>query len=256
MTSLILYPDLNCEVYLDTEFHGYAKACEEYIIKLELGVYWIECVSQENSSDRTDFDFRTDGSDFTEYHSVEIKHIRYKRLISQYDFVGEFQYGFAEVKKNDKTIGYIDQNGNIRYSDIYLGNKVAWNIPKIKNLIVVRCGGWDADKSQDRYVNKSIHARNGGPLIGANYGYINYKGEEIIPCKYNVIRKFTDELYIVCRDVEWKQCDVEKNLNWWSYFTAVGGKWGIIDSQGHEIIECIYDEIYNLVNGIAIVKKK
>jgi hypothetical protein len=122
MTTLILHPDLDCEVYIDTELHGSAKAGKDYTISLERGAYWIECVSPENEADRTDFDFRTDGSDFSEHHNVELKPIRYKRLIKRWDSVDEFSEGLALVRIREHypdwreyQCGYINKDIRIEF---------------------------------------------------------------------------------------------------------------------------------------------
>ena len=108
MAKLIICPDLECKVYIDTELYGTANAGEEFVADLDRSAYWVECVSAENSADRTDFDFRTDGSEHTEHRDIALKPIRYKRLIAQYDSVGEFCCGFAKVTKNGSVVGFIN----------------------------------------------------------------------------------------------------------------------------------------------------
>ena len=39
MTTLIINPDRDCEVYIDTELLGKAKAGEEYAVSLGRGAY-------------------------------------------------------------------------------------------------------------------------------------------------------------------------------------------------------------------------
>lgn len=63
------------------------------------------------------------------------------------------------------------------------------------------------------------------------YGFINEKGNEVIPCQYTFVLYFSNGLVAV-----------EKN-----------GKWGFINEYGIEVIECIYDHVTSFSNGYAIV---
>ncbi len=66
------------------------------------------------------------------------------------------------------------------------------------------------------------------------YGYVNKKGEEVIPCIYqNECEDFCEGLAAVMKD----------------------GKWGYINSQNETVIPFIYDYASNFSNGVAKVEK-
>ena len=289
MTTLILHPDLDCEVYIDTELHGSAKAGKDYTISLERGAYWIECVSSENEVDRTDFDFRTDGSDFSGHHNVELKPIRYKRLISQYDFVGEFRCGFAEVKKSGKTIGYINREGNLIYEDATPFGEDKLCVCKNQLWGIIDSCGEDVIKPQYR----AIMPIENGPAIfldGKLCGLLNIDGKIIQPAKYNYLKDLPQVKLILCllngktglidynglkrTPLKYdmiKVCEgddnyVEVNIggkfndyedqyngpNGWGV-DFYGGKWGLVDQTGAEIIPCKYENIGSCIDGLMCV---
>ena len=64
------------------------------------------------------------------------------------------------------------------------------------------------------------------------WGFINKKGNHIIPCLYNSVNNF------------------------WEGFAAVqlNNKWGAINDIGELIIPCLYDDLFFFSEGLAIVK--
>lgn len=54
------------------------------------------------------------------------------------------------------------------------------------------------------------------------WGFINHKGKEVIPCKYDLVYPFHDIIS----------------------FVQNNGKWGCVNESGKEIIPCKYDEVY------------
>jgi len=66
---------------------------------------------------------------------------------------------------------------------------------------------------------------------GKKWGYINVKGEEIIPCSFDYADIFSEGLAAVSKD----------------------GKWGYINTKGEEIIPCSYDNIRAFGDGLAAV---
>lgn len=237
MATLIIHPDLDCKVYIDTELHGIAKAGEDYNISLGRGAYWIECISQENEADRTDFDFRTNGLAHTEHSKITLRSIRYKRLVSQYDYVGEFHCGFAKVKNNGKTVGYINRNGDVIYDE----NTYEQVLPFGDNTICVRHGRlWGILNSAGEYVIEpqfsSIKPLENGPAIFSiknKYGLISTYSKIITPAKYDHLYKIDGANLIECR---------------------LNGKSGILNYEGNKITPLKYEEIYEYENGLAAVK--
>lgn len=111
--QLIINSDLRCEVYIDTEFYGAAEENKDYKIALLKGAYWVQCISCENREDCIDFDFRAEQSCGYYRCEISLKQVRFQRRTAQYDSVGEFRYGVAEVKKDGEIAGYINPDGNL-----------------------------------------------------------------------------------------------------------------------------------------------
>lgn len=65
------------------------------------------------------------------------------------------------------------------------------------------------------------------------YGFINEKGEVVIPCKYKYPTQVSEGLIPVCND----------------FF-----KYGYIDTKGNQVIEFKYDQARDFENGYAIVR--
>lgn len=66
------------------------------------------------------------------------------------------------------------------------------------------------------------------------YGVIDKQGNEVIPCRYELINDFCDDVAVV------------KGNN---------GKYGVVDIQGNEIAPCKFDFIENFSDGVAFVGK-
>ena len=281
MTTLIIHSDLNCLIYIDTELHGTAKANMDYAISLERGAYWIECISQDNDSDRTDFDFRTDGSEATKLYKIALKPIRYKRLVSHYDYVGKFRCGFAEVQKIGNTMGYINCDGDIVYEDA---------IPFGDNLLCVcKDKRWGILNSTGYVVNLRYRAIQpiGSSSVaifldGEKCGLINLKGEILLPAKYDYLENLPNVKLILaqlngkCGLVDYdgykltplkysilnaRDNFIEANIggefipaNYMNCVKLNGGKWGILNLRGEETIECKYDSYLSFNDDLARVE--
>ena len=271
MTTLILHADLDCHVYIDTKFYGSIKAGDVCPISLERGAYWIRCVSQENSNDNTDFDFRTDGSDKTERRNVELKPIRYERLVSQYSFVGEFRCGFAEVKGRYESIGYINNDGDL----IYRNNTFEEVVPFGDSTICVKKDGlWGVFNSKGEYIiepqYRAIRPVDTSVAIfftGEKYGLLNANGEIITPAQYRDLYKVVGADLIRCAlNNKFALLDFAGNkitplkYDWIGDFcenvatVKYNDRWGLVDKTGIEVLPCKYLEIMGFHEGLARVK--
>lgn len=65
------------------------------------------------------------------------------------------------------------------------------------------------------------------------YGFINIKGEEVIPCKYENARSFSEGL-----------AAVQKN-----------NKWGFVNTNGEEVIPCRYNQVEQFTHGVALATR-
>lgn len=172
----------------------------------------------------------------------------------KYEEANDFCEGLARVKYKGKY-GYVDKEGNevipCKFEDevlaSYDGNfhdglaavrdkKGNFAYIDTQGEVVITCeydGIFDFCEGMAR-VQKSVPNTLG---LKRHYGFINLKGEEVVPCKkYDNAEKFHNGVAIVCD---------EKS-----------GKYGGVDKYGKEIISCIYDLIYDFrEDGFAIAKK-
>lgn len=100
------------------------------------------------------------------------------------------------------------------------------------------------------------------PAMAADY-------TEVIPCKYDNVKDFSEGLAAVCVDGKWGFIDktgkvvipcIYNNVNSFSEGLAsvsigIGGngKWGFIDKTGKEVIPCTYDEAGSFSEGLVWV---
>ena len=79
----------------------------------------------------------------------------------------------------------------------------------------------------------------GDPYDGGKWGFIDKTGKEVIPCKYDDVRNFSEGLAAV-------------------YIGAnefgLGGKWGYIDKTGKEVVPCKYSAAMDFSEGLAAVR--
>lgn len=230
MTVLIIHPDIECKVYVDTELHGIAKADDDYNISLSHGAYWVECVSVENPSDRTDFDFRTDGSEQTRYRDIALKPIRYSRLISQYDSIGKFCCGLAKVTKNGKNVGCINTNGDLVYDDA-----VPFGDDKV---CVCKKSLWGIVNSLGEYVVEQLYKKI-EPIDYAyaifddsgKLGLLDSNGTIIIKPKYADLKKLGNCKYFGCE---------------------MNSRWGILNYNGEKLTPLKFDDVISVYNDVLL----
>ena len=212
MPKLILHPDIDCKVYIDTEFHGTATANNEYIITLGRGAYWVECCSVADKDINCNFDvvIKESSADIRKEIAL-LNSLRLKELKAQYDSVEDFNYGFAKVCNNGELVGYVDIPCQIWYDEV-----------------TVICDGLLRVKKDDCY------------------GIIDVNHQEIIPIKYNEIvllgdnllrLKYNDRFCLVGKDgikiTPLKYKRIEYILN--GIYTLYFDKWIFIDSEGDEV---------------------
>ncbi len=94
-------------------------------------------------------------------------------------------------------------------------------------------------------VNNRFHEGMASVAIDGKIGFINDKGVEIVPPKYDGVDEFADGLALVNLGGKWPEDPNAPNVQ--------GGKWGYIDKTGKEVIPLIYDEIRKFKNGKVVV---
>ena len=98
------------------------------------------------------------------------------------------------------------------------------------------------------------------------YGYIDTKGNEVIPCIYDQAEDFSEGFAAVELDMKWgfinksgKQV-VPLIYDWVEKFSEgfaavnINDKWGFVNQKGEQIVPCIYDCVWNFSEGLAPVE--
>ncbi len=133
---------------------------------------------------------------------------------SQIDYCGKAFFRAAIKRKNGKTRnGLIDINGNIvipiKYEELY---------SYVGGLVLKRRNKWMFFESTDGNLSPlvSIKCQEADGfydglsrvLRKGKFGYINKKGEEIIPCQYEYSRNFQEGKAVVMNNNKWGFIDV------------------------------------------------
>lgn len=127
----------------------------------------------------------------------------------KYDDVHRFYDGLAYVMINGESRGFIDKNG----------------VEVIPLTFLIY--SWQPSDFSEGF---SVISSDG------MYGYMNRKGEKVIPFKYEHAYNFKDGLALVGKERD----------NW-------NGKWGFINKDGTEVIACKYQNAWHFSEGLASV---
>ncbi len=122
--------------------------------------------------------------------------------------------GMAKISLSYDSVGYIDIQGNYLINPIYyvLGDFV-------DGLALAKNWG-----EKEKYLGK--------------YGFINIKGETMIPFKYDKAQEFSENLALVGKSIGDNEI-----------------KFGFIDKKGFEQIAINYEYAHSFSNGMAFVKQ-
>ena len=114
--------------------------------------------------------------------------------------------------------------------------------------------------------------RNGLARVSRNgkWGYINFQGEEVIPCQYNQVSSFSEGLAYIRRGDLWGyidktgqeviECEFLSSIEWQppvrSFSDSLAAvsqykKWGFINHQGQIVIPCIYERVGDFHEGVT-----
>lgn len=203
--------------------------------------------------------------------------------------IGKFKVFFNTEKEKLQTTKH-----NVFTQDDCIPNFVEPNFQRdfIKNdleeLIPYRKGDrWGYCDQNKRLIIDCIYKnvkpfKNGIARVRSNqgkYGFINNKGMEIIPSKYEDAKKISQDLIAVKLKTKWGYFDINGNLiidfifddafNFREDRAAIkmNSKYGFIDKYGNKIIECKYADIqgelfsnyfsrkYSFHEGLALVRR-
>jgi len=168
-----------------------------------------------------------------------------QKVSGGYSSAGRFADGMARVQKDDKW-GYVNESGVLVIPCQYKtsdeprdGYVTVWTSNKDGSLdytIFDKAGRVTGTCHWEGFMN---NAGNGCFKTKSNasgrerYGFIDYRGKEIVPCKYRAVTDFSGGVAAV------------QNFE---------GKWGFVNTTGAEIIPCKFKEVGNLnAPGIFLV---
>ena len=155
-----------------------------------------------------------------------------------YLHVDEFHDGYCKVMFNDTTVGMIDRDGNTIAQCIY------------SSLEYPTCG--------------RIHAS-----IKGKHGFLDLKGNVVIPLKYRLAGEFVedraqvlvevDSLTMACTFIDTNGTIVLKPI-YENLMPYNGGyapaqryqRWGVIDRDGHEVLPYVYENIVPLQGSLCM----
>lgn len=189
-----------------------------------------------------------------------------------------FSGGMAVIEDEDGKFGCIDRAGNLvlpyeydnadSFDDELLLVEVGRNQFFIDKTgqVVIGLGEWEtiSSFSQDKPL---IPVKNDD----GKYGYINKKGELIIPFQYDDAHSFSEGIASVEKDYRWGCINEKGELIIDFEYAGVGAfheglapvqfneidrRWGYIDQKGNTIIDGVFTYAYEFSEGYAWVEKQ
>ena len=194
MARLTIHADIDCNIYVDTEYYGIANADTDYSIELCDGAYWIECRSVDDNIPLCDFDFNAYGSSVDVRKDVSLLNsLRHNRLKVKYDTIGEFVYGYARVQNKGMLIGYIDSTYQLLYDDVRVLSD---------NVLCVKKNGMYGVLNDGKEIISIKYASItilGNKLLrlelNNHFGLANLNGQKLTPLKYTAIEYVKNDVY-------------------------------------------------------------
>lgn len=270
---LKIISDIQCLVYVDSEF---VKTVEKGVVSkipLRRGEYFVQLVSPINNDVAIEqvisleYD-RIIQADFEEYLSEHIDLIRdqdieyrpdnnsfYNLILNQantpsvYDGGGAFVDGLAIVKRIDKY-GCINKLGKeviaCVYDDIVIVNKT--------DIRVFHDGIWEILDSygnrvaQHKYIDSDLTLKVVLPLLYEGWSYLNDGLVKIeMNEKYGIITIYGDEIVPCIYDA------IDYQGGWISI--SIDGKFGFFDITGKQVLPCVYDNAVSFFSGWGVVER-
>lgn len=213
------------------------------------------------------------------------------KSFGEYNLAEEFVDGFAIVGRGNGLAGYrfgvVDENGNevipLIYHWIYQDTEskvficTYYHDRSVRTYcgdFLVRLNGKIVTITSQKYIlinDFSDHRAAVCICVGNNlpeWGFIDEKGNEIIPCQYTFLRSFSDGFafvnyfmddYVISINGE-KVFDTVKGYIYGSFHEGrcvfrTGELSGFIDKKGEIIVPAIYHKVTDYHKGIAFVQR-
>ena len=207
-----------------------------------------------------------------------------------YDFATEFKGGLCSVKKDDKY-GFINPKGEVIVPIIYeevgsFTDDLAPVATLKPNSRYAKLWGFINKKGEvivpiENEVASDFSEGMARLKKSDKLGYINNKGEYVVDASFSQGYDFSEGLAVVEKGDKEMVIDMKGNIiytlskkmtfpSWAEYHDGmitvqklVGSSWwddddvmeGYLDKEGNEAIRCIYDDVEDFENGVAMVKK-
>jgi len=234
-STLKIIPDVDCEIFLDTEYVGLAGGNKVFRIELRKGTYVIEFVSSTNRKCR-----------ITENY-----------VMASTDIEDLLRISFRESVE-EKTFNREEENRILNAREIRLNSD---------SLCI-----YDKETDEIIYIDytKAYHFQEGlaSVLSETGWGFINPRGEEVIACKYTEVQSFIDGFAKVKENGKFGcinkagsyiiPCKYDRIDNFVEGIAKVvlNGKFGYLTIYGDEIVRCKYDLASDFKVGFANVQIK
>ncbi|HSI77773.1 MAG TPA: WG repeat-containing protein [Lunatimonas sp.] len=164
-------------------------------------------------------------------NNADIKYTSYHRIARENDALVEYIHGkLRRVMKNDgillDAVGMtsVQKVNSSHYNIAFRDGKLGLLNPK---------GSWDVQPTQHIQWLQPGNQGLYGARIMDKYGYVDAKGEVVIPAQFEGVKRFSEGMAGV------------KNVSGWGY----------INLNGEELISAQFDEVGDFFRGFAIVKR-
>lgn len=167
----------------------------------------------------------------------------------EFDYLGIFIEGMAIIKKGNK-VGCVDDKGTLYFSEnlppicekILKGNKDNLDAVNILKKSVNTEQGNDNGAAIDlQHFGKVQNFSEGMSVVNIDgkFGFVNRKGQVVIPAKYQEVGNFSEGLA--------RFMIIDEDYN---------SKWGFLNSKGDVVIDAVFEEAGDFRSGLAPVLLK
>lgn len=183
-------------------------------------------------------------------------------IMPQFNSGWDFKNGKAMVNFKDKMV-YVDKTGNVAgdvpaeefpYYDRSASSIYAWNNETgkfgygktgVEGLVIPAAFDFATDFEGNiarinigATLSEDMYAYSGG-----KWGLIDTTGKTIIPPIYDLISSFKNDIALFNKggDASYTLCETE--CDEFVYYNCAGGKWGLLNTAGKELIEAKYSKI-------------
>lgn len=183
----------------------------------------------------------------------------------KFDDAGPFIEGMAKVRKGNKW-GYINAEGEqvipIKYSEmqdwhegisrVALGGKITDGQLVDAKWGYIDRNGNEVLKIEYDEIGDWLNGNIAYVKKGDKYGYINPKAQFVVPCQYKAVGTPNRFGYFWVNEggnfKNWEEKDLNVRQDW-------GGKYGVFNTQGEEIIPCRYKAVGTFLTDEMIRKQ-